>query len=306
MAKINPGDRFGMLTIIKQVPKPPDRSSDGRYYLCKCDCGNEKIACARHLRNGSTKSCGCLSKKTASLNNSINIPIGSRFGKLTVLHRAEIKGNNHAYWTCQCDCGNIVDIRGDYLRNGHTKSCGCLKKQNIIDETGNTYGILKVLEYVGSRNLQSSGGALWKCKCGCGREIIARGDSLRDGTTVSCGCLISWPEQQLNDLLIQYNIDFVKQYTFNDLKSVKNRPLRFDFGIMKEQQLYCLIEYQGSQHYDTSSNWFSKEAQERDLQKKKYCKEHNIILIELTKKDDLKQFVEKLYQELFKAERAEG
>ena len=37
--------------------------------------------------------------------------IGKRFGKLTVLKRSEKKGKGGAlYWTCQCDCGNIVDI----------------------------------------------------------------------------------------------------------------------------------------------------------------------------------------------------
>ena len=27
-------------------------------------------------------------------------------------------------WLCRCDCGNEHTVRGSYLRNGHTKSCG--------------------------------------------------------------------------------------------------------------------------------------------------------------------------------------
>lgn len=34
-----------------------------------------------------------------------------------------------AYWKCKCDCGNIITVRGTNLRNGKTKSCGCLSKE---------------------------------------------------------------------------------------------------------------------------------------------------------------------------------
>lgn len=35
---------------------------------------------------------------------------------------------NDAYWICRCNlCGTIKSIRGISLRNGMTKSCGCVK-----------------------------------------------------------------------------------------------------------------------------------------------------------------------------------
>ena len=55
----------------------------------------------------------------------------------------------------------------------------------IIDEVGNKYGLLSVIEYAGIKNYR----ALWKCKCDCGKEIIIDSHSLRGGTTMSCGCL---------------------------------------------------------------------------------------------------------------------
>ena len=55
----------------------------------------------------------------------------------------------------------------------------------IIDETGNTYGYLKVLER--AKN-DSSGRAQWKCECKCGNIIEVKGTSLRMGITKSCGC----------------------------------------------------------------------------------------------------------------------
>lgn len=55
---------------------------------------------------------------------------GQRFGRLTVVERVENDRSNQAHWMCRCDCGNVVVIRGDHLRNGRTKSCGCLNRDN--------------------------------------------------------------------------------------------------------------------------------------------------------------------------------
>lgn len=54
------GKRFGRLTVIKRVYKEGDKQT---YWLCKCDCGNETVACASHLKDGHTKSCGCFHKE---------------------------------------------------------------------------------------------------------------------------------------------------------------------------------------------------------------------------------------------------
>lgn len=53
---------------------------------------------------------------------------GKRFGRLTVLNRAENNGKNTT-WVCKCDCGNVTIIRGASLRKGLTNSCGCLRKE---------------------------------------------------------------------------------------------------------------------------------------------------------------------------------
>jgi len=50
------GKRFGKLVVIKDVGV----NKQGTYmWLCKCDCGNEKIVKGASLKYGSTNSCGC-------------------------------------------------------------------------------------------------------------------------------------------------------------------------------------------------------------------------------------------------------
>lgn len=56
---------------------------------------------------------------------------GKKFGKLTVISRATdyIKPTGHKIiqWDCLCECENKTMVRGEYLKSGHTKSCGCDK-----------------------------------------------------------------------------------------------------------------------------------------------------------------------------------
>lgn len=49
------------------------------------------------------------------------------FGRLTVMGRS----GNHwpVEWRCRCVCGVELAVRGDALRNGNTKSCGCLQRE---------------------------------------------------------------------------------------------------------------------------------------------------------------------------------
>jgi len=50
------GERFGRLIVIKYDGKDKYGKS---LFLCKCDCGNEKVVRGSELTNGDTKSCGC-------------------------------------------------------------------------------------------------------------------------------------------------------------------------------------------------------------------------------------------------------
>ena len=119
------GKKINMLTIIDEYKK-----RNKKYYLCKCDCGNDKSIRSDSVTTGKTKSCGCLAidkAKKQGLNNSKDIT-GQRYGRLVALFVSH-KKNYRTYWMCKCDCGNEKAVAISQLTSGKTKSCGCLNRE---------------------------------------------------------------------------------------------------------------------------------------------------------------------------------
>lgn len=57
---------------------------------------------------------------------------GQKFGRWTVLSRAHTAPGKQAKWSCRCDCGGEADVAAATLKNGTSKSCGCLTREAII------------------------------------------------------------------------------------------------------------------------------------------------------------------------------
>ena len=70
---------------------------------------------------------------------------------------------------------------------------------------------------------------------------------------------------------------FEKEYSFADCLTENNHPCRFDFAIFDNNQLQCLIEYDGKQHFEKSFFDLAKN-QYRDKIKNNYCLINNIPL----------------------------
>ena len=68
------GIKYGRLTAIK----PNGKSNDGHIsWLCKCDCGVERVVRGGYLTSGSVRSCGCLLKENNSnRENPTRLPKG--------------------------------------------------------------------------------------------------------------------------------------------------------------------------------------------------------------------------------------
>lgn len=214
--------------------------------------------------------------------------------RITVVDKAPNQGK-HTAWNCICDCGTKCVIRGDQLRSGIAKSCGCLfreisaekcrkvGKSNIgranvyrKDLVGKVVGLLTVIEYY---DTTTDGRARWKCLCRCGEETIVDANHLIDGHTKSCGCLLSAGEDKIKKILQDNDVNYISQYSFEDLRD--RGKLRFDFAIFKNDKLFCLIEYQGSQHYQNLEGKLWNSPQMHDKMKREYCLKKNITLVEI-------------------------
>lgn len=100
-------------------------------------------------------------------------------------------------------------------------------------------------------------------------------------------------EIKIHEILEQSDLNFQEEYSFPDLVSNSGRPLRFDFAVFDDNdELQFLIEYQGIQHYQPKSKFGGvsglRRQQYNDMQKREYCKKHNIILVAIPYIDEYK------------------
>ena len=114
------GHRYGRLTACREIKQ----AEKGRrhYWLCRCDCGNEKVVEESHLKTGHTKSCGCYRRELPT-KRWVDLT-GRKFGRLTVLSKVERAENTDEYWECLCSCGVMLQFR--------KKTCA-LERQKAAD-----------------------------------------------------------------------------------------------------------------------------------------------------------------------------
>lgn len=121
------GNKYGRWTVVSFSHK----AQRGCSWNCICDCGNGKIVNEGVLRNGKSKSCGCLKKEKSIERLSKNL-VGEKFGKLTAIERLPNFKGIYTHYYCKCDCGNIVNVRGSALTTSNTISCGCHMKDTVM------------------------------------------------------------------------------------------------------------------------------------------------------------------------------
>ena len=66
-------------------------------------------------------------QKTMAITKNLN---QREFGNLTVIGLALPSPGRHSRWLCRCRCGKLKVILSSSLRNGRSKSCGCLMRES--------------------------------------------------------------------------------------------------------------------------------------------------------------------------------
>jgi len=80
------------------------------------------------------------------MNRNFKDLTGKKFGRLTATKIVGKSKSGNFNWLCKCDCGNIKEVIGSGLKNGHTKSCGCLRRL-LSSKRNSTHGMSNNLEY---------------------------------------------------------------------------------------------------------------------------------------------------------------
>lgn len=267
------GQRFHYWEVISRAENSAQKKTQ---WLCRCICGTTRVVVGASLKNGLSKSCGCMSRTTAK-----DIT-GQRFGRLVAIKPLYSNKHRNIVWMCRCDCGNTVDVTVARLMNGNTLSCGCYQKDIASsayeDLIGHRFGKLSVVELSG----RGKYGLIWRCKCDCGNIVDVYRMNLKAGDTQSCGCTKSHGERLIREYLDSHHIEYIKEYSFDDCRNKK--PMPFDFYLPGIGENGCCVEFDGIQHYQ-ESKYFSDttldERVRRDKVKTEYCQKNNIKLLRI-------------------------
>lgn len=140
------GHKFSHFVVIGPGPRLSDKkhTHHRRTWICKCDCGNEKILTTSQINNPeiTRKSCGChkhdAAKERKEKNRLARVKNfkNRKFGQLTALELVGFDALNQPSWLCKCKCGTEKKISQNYLDRKIVTCCGCSKIKN----SGFSYG----------------------------------------------------------------------------------------------------------------------------------------------------------------------
>ena len=175
--KHEPGERFGSWTLV-------ERRGDIHRWLCRCDCGTEKLHSMSTLTGG--KSTKCRACQTREKQKNI-AAVGKKYTNYTVLRlvkdAAEAKDR---VWECRCDCGEIQQVTESALRVKKRKHCPvcsivAAREQNTKFKyhPGEKYGSFTLL-YLDRKS------HAWVCRCDCGRESKVQAYRFTVGAASKC------------------------------------------------------------------------------------------------------------------------
>jgi len=146
---------------------------------------------------------------------------GHRFGRLKAIKfigvnkRHNTPNYGKTFWKFKCDCGKekVLPISSSLMKN-KVKSCGCLRKEKE-DHSGKQFGRWTVLKF--SHRASDGHTQYWLAKCSCGTQKPVKIQSMKKGTSKSCGCYA--------------------------IESVRRRKPRLTHGLSRtsfESRYYCL------------------------------------------------------------------
>jgi hypothetical protein len=115
------GLSFSKWTVVEYAGRGPNRE---HRWLCRCECGRERVVSGKRLRNGKSTACQSCAVKRGKTGQDM---VGFVFGRWTVLRFSHRGDDRRIFWICRCECGREQPIAGSELRYGNTYGCRMCK-----------------------------------------------------------------------------------------------------------------------------------------------------------------------------------
>lgn len=261
--------------------------------LIKCPNNHTFQISFGHFKNGNR--CPYCAKNLKLTYEQVKINIENFNYKLL---STEYKNNNQKL-IIECDKRHIFEKSYAKFQEGqHCPICSkinqnknsALQYEDVKHEIESFNYKLNSTEYKNARSKL-------KLQCSQGHEFEMTYDKFKQGNRCSI-CNHSKGEAKINNWLTIHNVHFQTQYVIPNCKYKK--PLRFDFAILNNNTIKCLIEFDGEQHYHPKEIFGGSKGlnltKQRDKIKDNYCKKNNLKLIRIpyTKFDDIEQILEEL------------
>ena len=190
------------------------------------------------------------------------------------------------YWVKEATIPGIID--GSKLTLNNLSDTAKENIKNVINLDYSDFSLLKTsLDDIIPTNNKELNGMIEKkdkngkrayriCRCDCGNICEVQYRHLVSGHTQSCGCIESFGEECVKQILEDKKISYIRQYKIKDCKDKNFLP--FDFAIFINNKM-ALIEVQGKQHYNSNLLFWSEDLVLHDKIKQEFCKERNISFL---------------------------
>lgn len=163
-------------------------------WVLKCGCGREFKAQQKTLLKVNTICCnGCWKMKHPDLSLIGFVTCGG-----SVIVGEPVKARDGAInWSVRCKCGEIFISREKHITNlNKTCKCKSCKAKDRIAKNRTSLEGRKFGRWFAmlATEIRKSQQIMYECTCDCGKMKLVSGDSLKRGSSKSCGC---WQKEKL-------------------------------------------------------------------------------------------------------------
>lgn len=189
--------------------------------------------------------------------------------------------NRYFNYIKECNKYTIIEIHEDILPKEDDRGKKMSVENLAINRIERRYHNLFCKEEYLMKSIYSNDVVEIYCDS-CNHKYVSKMRNVCQSKLRCRDCSMSKGAKRVLNMLKENDIDFETEFTFDNLRSEKDRLLRFDFAVLKQGNLQFLIEYDGEYHDEKLNNNGSYDIiRKHDEMKDVYCENNSIHLIRI-------------------------